>query len=269
MSMGDLLPMIMGFINDQGQQQATNQANAQNEQRYGEGVGLLNQLGQSTIPDANAFAELQNQRLADILSTGQEGFGQLTQGYQDRYKRGMSMLEGMGNQERRDINTNYDNLGAQTHDYGVGRGLSGTTVMPGLQRGVARGRSDALGRLDETLRQQQIGLDTQLSGDYLGAMGAANAFDINQMGQNFGAYGQVEGSRLAPQYDLTNQMLGWIGGRNDVAPAESPFLNTQMTLGQGAGPAYSAPEQSNAGLWSSLIGGGTTLGGAGIVASAL
>ncbi len=259
--------MIMGLVNDFSNKRAMNQANAANEQSYREAGTMLNEFGQTAVPDANAFAELQNQRLADMLATGQQGFADITQGFQDRYTRGMSMLEGMGAQERADINTQYDNLRSATHDQGVGRGLSGTSVMPSLQRGVARGRSDALGRMDERMRQQQIGLDAQLSGDWLGAMGASNMFDVNQMGANFGGYGQVEQGRMAPQWNLTQQMLNLITGRNDVGPDQGLHSQTQYNLGEGAAPAYEAPSGGSGGAWGAAgIGAGSALTG-GFIAS--
>jgi hypothetical protein len=116
--------------------------------------------------------DLNEQRYRDILS-----------GYGSRFDRNMGTLEGMGESERSSINKRYDaTLGANLQD-AVSRGLTGTTVLPGMKALTERERTQALGDLDERLRRERIGLDTNLSGDTLSFMERREDVgpDLNQM----------------------------------------------------------------------------------------
>lgn len=95
-------------------------------------------------------------------------------GYQSRYQRGMDMLNGLGQQEAKDINEMYDNQAAKTKGDLIGRGLGNSTVMNTMLAGVERERAAELGRLNERVRQQAIGTDAGLSGDTLSFMERKN-----------------------------------------------------------------------------------------------
>lgn len=90
--------------------------------------------------------------------------------YRSRYDRAMQNLEGAGTQQRADLNTQYDALGSRTGQDLVSRGLAGTTIAPSMQAGVERERAGARGRLDETLLNQRLQTDANLSADTLSFM---------------------------------------------------------------------------------------------------
>lgn len=108
---------------------------------------------QRALDQANAANEA---RYKDILG-----------GYQSRYERGLGLLDGMGQQEGRDINELYDNQAAQQRQSLVGRGLGNSTVLDTMLAGVDRERAADLGRLNERMRQQTLATDSGLSGDTL------------------------------------------------------------------------------------------------------
>ncbi len=102
------------------------------------------------------------------LQSRQRGQG-IVSGYGDRYERGMSNLEGMGEQSRRDIQQQYDSERARQRMELSSRNLGGSTVMSSMMGGVERERRDALGREDERLREQRLYWDAGLSGETLQA----------------------------------------------------------------------------------------------------
>ena len=98
-------------------------------------------------------------RYADIL-------GQ----YNQRYDRLMGNFNMAGAQEGADINQTYDNQMAAMQQNLVNSGLSGTTVMPVMRAGVDKGRSEEQGRLQERLRKERMGADSQFSKEKLDFM---------------------------------------------------------------------------------------------------
>lgn len=88
-------------------------------------------------------------------------------GYKDRYLRNMMDLQGSGDQELKDINTGFDNRLSGINSDLTSRGLGASTVHSNLALGAEKERANALGQAKERIRQQRIGLDTQLSGDTL------------------------------------------------------------------------------------------------------
>jgi len=138
-------------------------------------------------------------------------------GYQDRYQRNMDALRGMGAQEGRDINDQFNKRQSATRSDLVGRGLGNSSLLATTAAGNDRERTDALGRLDERLRQQQVSNDAQLSGDVLQTMASrVDSYpDLNRMAQLFqgaGAAGMGAGGG-GPQYVSPQQMGFQIPGQ--------------------------------------------------------
>lgn len=190
---------------------------------------------QRNLRDLGAFERNLLGRLSSDLAANQAAFGQfadpLLQGFQSREQRVLSELEGLGAQERRDINRQFDELSAsQTQDL-ARRGLGSSTITSTVQQGAERERADAVGRLEDRLRRQRVGTLADITGQTLGAqerLGAAG-FDIGRQGRSAitGAAGDIgqqrfnllSGSRLQ---DLArNQQLGLAGvnlrGQHDAA----------------------------------------------------
>lgn len=90
--------------------------------------------------------------------------------YQQRYTRSMEMLDGAGAQQTKDIDAQFQGLASRTGQDMVSRGLAGTTVGPSMQAGVERERAGAQGRLQESLTNQRLQTDANLTQDQLGFM---------------------------------------------------------------------------------------------------
>lgn len=150
-------------------------------------------------------------------------------GGQDRYERNMNRIAGMGGQERKDINDSYDDQEAARRQSLIGRGLGNSTIVDTMQMGNERERTDALGRLEERLRREQVDTDAALSGDVLGIMERRSDTypDYNQLAQlaqGLGAAGVGQPGGAGS------------GGAVGFMPARVPVnMGFQMPMGGGFG----------------------------------
>lgn len=172
---------------------------------------------------------------------------EIERGYEDRYRKAMAMLEGMGEQERRDIARSYRSLRGQQQAELTGRGFSGTTVGANLRAGTMREERDALGRLESTLRQQRIGTHGAYSGDILSARQATAA--TAALGRE--AVQQAKyGARMTPvgyDVDLTGMRMGYMAQREYPYPTANPlgsFGQSLMYLGSSKIAADAAKPES-------------------------
>lgn len=74
---------------------------------------------------------------------------------EERYQQALQNLEGVGVQQTADVNTRFDSSRSAVNQNLVNAGLSGTTVLPSMQRGVERERQDALNRLAAMLAREK------------------------------------------------------------------------------------------------------------------
>jgi hypothetical protein len=169
-------------------QNQANTAKAANEQRYD---AILNR-DQPAMQQAmrqqlmaqypNMKPEMIDKMLADPRRVAEfqaqnPQFG----GYRDRYTRGMGYLRGAGEQARKDINTDYQNLNNKTQMNLAQRGLDSSTISGSMAAGVERQRQDSVGRLNEQLRKEYMDADARLSGDTLSFMERRNDTYPDQM----------------------------------------------------------------------------------------
>ena len=114
---------------------------------------------------------------------------------QNRYDRNMGYLEGQGEQERRDINESFDNQNVRLKGDLQRRGLTGSTILPSMQQGLERRRSDSLGGLNERVNRQKISTDSALSGDIANAQQAFGMFSPELMSRLSGQrLGRLQGT---------------------------------------------------------------------------
>lgn len=209
-----------------------------------------------------------------LLSEYDTAMNPIVQGYADRYRRIMGQLEGMGKQERQDIRTQYDALRGTIQQNLIDRGLGGTTVVDSMRAGNERERRDALGRLDERLREQQAnwdaslsadelaarsgvasgrlglaqsrttgyeGLDQSLSGQLLDArtnMGAGrNDFALGLSGELLNLQRSQNQERLGTDAATAKDIFNFMAAREDAAPAQSEYLQLLQGIGAAKGNA--------------------------------
>ena len=141
-----------------------------------------------------------------IQQQQKKGSEALGRQYQDRLKSAMAQLQGLGQAERADIGQVYQQRMSQADQGLTSRGLGNTTVRANVQRGMAAGEAQDVGRLNERLRNQQLGVYTSLSGEALGSQAQQDVQRTNLLSQIAGAKLAYRSDR--PGYGTVGQLLG-------------------------------------------------------------
>ncbi len=316
---GPIGSTVMGAVNDVGQGVAQTGATLANQARFDEGAGRLSNLTDVSQTNMETMQRdviggyqrnvdsggLALGSAAQAFNTGQQNIEQsmvgqsaglrdtINRGFRDRGTRAMGIISGTGEQERRNINEDFQSFENRAAQDTTSRGLSGTTVQSGVRRGVQRERGRALGNLEERIRQQQVGTFMQTSGDTLNAasqMGlqhidrstglaqnrVSGAFDTagqlyNQQQSRLGSLLSAD-ERLGTNVELSRQNLvgnqvNWLGARNDTGPNEALFQQNQRGLGAGTVQPPKAPKDTS--VLGATIGAGGSIAGAATVATIL
>jgi len=145
-----------------------------------------------------------------------------------RYETGMGMMEGMGEQEKKDIREEYGGEQGRMQAELTGRGLSGTTIAPSMRAGLLREQTGAIGRLEERIRQQKLGMHQALSGDVVSLaaqrsqLGTAIGMDLfgggmnlrtGLSGEQLSAESQFGAGDVNLRAQQRGQLLNWRTGR--------------------------------------------------------
>lgn len=205
--------------------QVSGGATTGNALRSGSSDNIANQVMQSYTQAESEAKKANEQRYQDILA----GYGDLynnvgsqysdllnkvTGKYSDRYGTAMDILQGMGAQEKSDIVSAYEDMAGKQQQDLVARGFSGTTVLPTMQRGVERQKTEELGRLDERIRAQKLDVHSNLSGDEIQAL------------QSLGT------GKIGALADIYGGKLGVMERRTDAYPDLGQYLQLMQGLGQ-------------------------------------
>jgi hypothetical protein len=148
--------------------------------------------------------------------------------------RALAEVDRLGGQERKDIDQRYKNLGSDTDQHLIARGLGNSTRRGVMQRGVEKERSGDVGRLDERLRREKIGLDQQLTDEVADLIERRDDTypDINQLiglMKDFGASGYGQPG-YTPPAGLNFPQLQQPPG---LPPAQMPNMPFWMPPGAG------------------------------------
>ena len=82
---------------------------------------------------------------------------------EQRFGNVMGQLQGLGEQEKREIRDSFEGLQGKLDQKALGAGLTGTTVRGAQARGLNREQERALGEARETTMKQKLGYETILS----------------------------------------------------------------------------------------------------------
>lgn len=138
--------------------------------------------------------------------------------YKQRENRLLGMAERLGDVERKDLRSAYQTAFKNSTANLAGSGLQNTTVAANLQGGVSRDYGQALGRTEERLRRERLGLATGLSADTLGAQ--QNAISNRQ---NVAGMQDTVNARLSNQgMQLGSMALNTITGQQIQYPQFGP-----------------------------------------------
>jgi len=122
-------------------------------------------MSDEAIKKGDALASQQSGKYSELESIINAAFG-------DRTKQGMSMLQGLGNQERKDLAQDYKNLASQQQSRMISSGLGNTTLSASLLAGTERQKQDDMRRLNDRLNREQFDAYAGLTGDQLNTQGA-------------------------------------------------------------------------------------------------
>jgi len=141
---------------------------------------LMSQYGNSYYGNSGSSGDLssyvkqliesQQSAQAQAKAANEKRYSEMMTGYDDRYNTVMNSISGLGAQQAADINKRWSDQGAQQNQQLIDQGFGNSTVMPTMQMGIQRENSADLLRLNENLRSQQAGYQSQLLGDKLSAM---------------------------------------------------------------------------------------------------
>jgi hypothetical protein len=223
-------------------QRAFNEARQANEARYGELVGTsagaatgrangkeLLKIGGKWVPRDKVDASQINSEVAKNSLTapalggyygryarGQnqlDQMGGLANQYDQRLTRNLGYVDQMGQQERKDIETDATNQLAQQQSNLASRGLSNSTIQASIANEVNKQKQAQMGRLNDRMLGTKLQTDMAASGDAL---------------QFRDQYGRL---RLASDAALSGDLMQLIERRNDTYPDLSPFMQAQQQYG--------------------------------------
>lgn len=144
----------------------------------------------------------------------------------ERARRNLAYLEGSGNQERKDINQQFTSANAANQANLASRGLANTTIGSQLSSGNERNRSDALGGLEERLRQQRISTDAGLTGE---AINTRSMLGQRAQDTNWGMEQNVQNTANQGMANYLNQFNALRGGQYDMDVGQRDrLMNTRF-----------------------------------------
>lgn len=120
--------------------------------------------------ERTALGEGFETRQTELLGALEEDQAGIEQELRDRRSRVLEGIEGQGTQARGDIRRRFAAGSTQAQAQLARRGLSGTSLSPGVARGFQAEESRALAGLDERLRRERAGIDLSTSGDITSAL---------------------------------------------------------------------------------------------------
>ncbi len=224
-------PINKGLAGLQGDFQTANQATLDEFGQQAGGITGQFQAG------AQGLQQQFGAGAAGLQSQFAQGAAGINQGFQDRLRESLGILEGAGQQASEDISTRFqESLGNQQQALAA-RGFGGSTLGSNLALGSAREESAEQRRLQEQLRQQRLGTFANLSGQALGAqqglLGAGTS-----LGQGLLGFGTSLGQGLLGAG--TNLQAGFAGQGLAAGQAGNQF---GANLGFGALQAQSGNNQ--------------------------
>lgn len=201
---------------------------------------------------ANALADLTRQTGAAFTAAQNANasrYSEILQLYKDRLARLTALTGNAGAQNALNIHQQFAGLSSRAGQDLVSRGLSGTTVAPTVQAGIAGQEANAQANAANQNAQLQAQIDAQASGQMLDFMGArTDAYpDMNGLASAAQQYGRFAGGGQAgtaagggftnlngtQQSTATGTLWGSVRGLNGQMTA-APFTWKNAPTGGGS-----------------------------------
>jgi hypothetical protein len=152
----------------------------------------------SARPEAfKSFADPIRTGYAGLEAEGRAGAAGLVSDQEVRERQLIGMQEGLGEQERRDINQAYRAAWGDEQARLVQSGLMGTGVASSAALNITRERTGAIGRFEERIRGERLDLSERLSGETLQAKAGALEFGLGLGRERLGVEAELGAAGLA------------------------------------------------------------------------
>lgn len=148
-----------------------------------------------------------------------------------------AMFNGLGNQAKADVSNKYAGVRAKSDQDLTSRGLGNATVRSSAMAGINSQEAQDLSRVNEGLRREQIGYQSQWTDEYQKALQQANTSQRDLGLQSLG-YGERMAGAVG---QLTAEPLGVIERRTDTTPNLGDIANMTMQLGRGSANTFALP----------------------------
>lgn len=247
----------------------------------GDGKTGLMTLYQRLADKSNNLAEADQDRFTSDYRNMTSGLvGQATRDH----ARNMSLLEGMGEQEKADTRQQFSNVASAAQRRLNAGGLGNTSLGASTLSGVARQERGALSRIDERLQGQRYNAQSQgLAGIRdLNQQLTTSGFDLSRELQSNVNTSKLAGMETMAQIQekaakdymstdqaLTNNLISIMGGREGPLQIASPFGGLQEAIQPMIYAAMQPKPEKPKGLFGALAGGAGGVAGGSLLATAL
>lgn len=152
-------------------------------------------MGKAEANTASLKAEYQK-AYDEAKQANEQRYSQILGGFDTLYSDTMSGLDTMGQQGRKDVSAGYNKAFSQGMQGLVSAGMANSTIVPSVSLNNARGREDAVNRLNEMLRREKLGYMNNITGNKLSFMERRedNYPDVNLYSSLMNNYGNSIGN---------------------------------------------------------------------------
>jgi hypothetical protein len=151
---------------------------------------IKNLLGQQTQEQTEEAKYWNEYRYAQGLDFLEQRLGNI-----------MGQLEGLGDEEKREVRESFEALQGKLEQRSIGSGLTGTTVRGAQMAGLTREKERALGTARERIMKQKLGYEAILTSDIVNFIKERSDVypSVTDMANLYFGYGQSGGGQASPE----------------------------------------------------------------------
>ena len=109
----------------------------------------------TSLEARNPAAYQRQQEQQGFIDQYQQAIDDANENNESRYNEALGNLDGVGKQQRADINQRFDSGRTAVNQSLVDSGLANSTVLPTMRQGVERNRQGALGSMEANLARER------------------------------------------------------------------------------------------------------------------
>ena len=179
---------------------------------------------QTAIEEQQRLADEQQAQLEQI----QQQYDDLATAYDERDAELSQYLEDLGGAERERLEQRREQAKATAKQDLLSRGITSTSALDAIMRGIDLSTDQSLRAFEEGLRQQKLDYRATFSGETLAAREQATQFGATAIGQNFAAGQRATDTMTALSEMLAQQRLAGFETQTDLK--KTALANRGQTL---------------------------------------